>query len=59
VFLQKHYGDLHKLDKSEIATKFAAISDELTQIYDIDKYFTPVDEEGYNLPNKTYLEDEE
>jgi hypothetical protein len=31
VFLQKDYGDFHKIDKSEIATIFAAITDELNK----------------------------
>jgi hypothetical protein len=47
------------LEKSEIATQFAAITDELNQMYDIDEDVTPVDEDGNNLPNKNHLEDDE
>jgi hypothetical protein len=59
VFLQQQFGTINKLDKSEIATQFAAIKDELTQMYDTDEDFTPVEEEGNNLPNLTHFEDEE
>jgi hypothetical protein len=59
VFLQQNYVTFNKLDKSEIATQFAAITDKLTQMYDTDKDVTPVDDEGNNLPNLTHLEDEE
>jgi hypothetical protein len=59
VILQHNYATFNKLDKSESATKFAAITDELTQMYDTDEDVTPDDEEGNNLPNLTYLEDEE
>jgi hypothetical protein len=58
VFLQQNYGTFNKLDKSEIATHFAAITDELSQMYDTDEDVTPADDEGNNLPNLTYLEDE-
>jgi hypothetical protein len=58
VFLQQSYGTFNKLDKSEIATQFAAITDGFTQMYDTDEDVTP-DEEGNNLPNLTHLEDEE
>jgi hypothetical protein len=53
------YGEFHKLDKSEIAFHFAAIADELTQMFDIDNDVTPVDEDGNNLPNKTHLDNDE
>jgi hypothetical protein len=59
VFLQQNYGTFNKLNKSEIATQFSAITDELTQMYDTDEDVTPVDEEGNNLPNLSHLEDEE
>jgi hypothetical protein len=59
VFLQQNYGTFNKLEKSEITTQFAAITDELTQMYDTDEDVTPNDEEGNNLPNLTHLEDEE
>jgi hypothetical protein len=48
VFLQQNYGTFNKLDKSQIATRFTAITDELTQIYDTDEDVNPVDEEGNN-----------
>jgi hypothetical protein len=59
MFVQKNYGEFPKLDKSEIATQFAAITDELTQMLDTEEDITPVDEEGNNLPNQTHLEDEQ
>jgi hypothetical protein len=59
VFLQKNYGTFNKLDKSEIATQFAAITNELTKMYNTDEDVTPVDEIWNNLPNLTHLEVEE
>jgi hypothetical protein len=58
-FLQQNYGTINKLNKSEIATQFAAITDELTQMYNTYEDVTPVDEEGNNLSNLTHLEDEQ
>jgi hypothetical protein len=59
VFLQQNYGAFNKLERSEIATQFAAITDGLTQTYDTDEDVTPVDEEGNNLSNLKHLEDEQ
>jgi hypothetical protein len=59
VFLQQNYGTFNNLDKSEIATQFAAITEELTQMYDTDEDVNPVDDEGNNLPNLSHLENEE
>jgi hypothetical protein len=59
VFLQKNYGDLHNLDNSKIALQFAAITDELTKMVDIDVAVTPVDEGGNNSPNQTHLDNDE
>jgi hypothetical protein len=59
VFFQQNYRTFNKLDKSESATQFAAITDELTQMYDTDEDVTPVDNEGDNLPNLSNLEDEQ
>jgi hypothetical protein len=50
VFLQQNYRTFNKLDKSEVATQFAAITDELTQMYDTETDVTPDDNEGNNLP---------
>jgi hypothetical protein len=38
VFLQKNYGDFHKIDKSKIATQIAENTDELTQTCDKESY---------------------
>jgi hypothetical protein len=59
VFLRKTYGEIHKLDKSEIAIQIAAITDELKQMFDIDDDITPVAEDGKKSPNKTFLDDDE
>jgi hypothetical protein len=59
VFFQQNYGTFNKLDKSEITTQFAAITEELKQMYDTDEDVTPVDNEGNNLPNPSDLKDEQ
>jgi hypothetical protein len=42
-----------KLDRSQISKQFAKISDEISEMYDEDEDFTPVDTEGNNIRKMT------
>jgi hypothetical protein len=65
IFLQQTYADFHKLNKSIIPNQFAAITDELNEMFNSDEDVIPVDDDGNNLPNQRlnldddYNEDEE
>jgi hypothetical protein len=51
VFLQQTHSSFHKLDKSQFDKQVASITEDLKGIFYIDEDVTPVDDEGFNLPN--------